>query len=1430
MLNFLKYRIEIRMKSLSLITCALTFVFGWANGQGGSYASGPIFGYQSVCANQVFEYYYPPLEQEFDNITWTVDGGGEMAWNSDVGTSAGQPARFSFTSNATIYVTLSRNNWSLTERMVISVTTPSVNLSGPSTICPGSPGTFTGTAFYSGTSPSFAWRINGYPIGSGTVSSNGNTSAFTPSTSINDQDVISVDMTVGDGGCSTGSVINSNGIQVTVLPYASSFNMSGISSICGNTSASFSAYNIVNGGASPTFQWKINGEYVNSEGGITIYNGGKNLTITGGTFSNNFSVTCEMTSNASCHAAAPPQTINVAVQPPKTLTAGISFPGNHTFCEGDLITFNASTNSAVGTHYTWMLNGTGVGGDSNSFATAAITQPQGSSNILKVTITSSESCLASNSVSFVSNIDGYLTISPVATPQVTLSVTNATICYNQPATFSASPSPANRIGSPNYVWKVNGAQRAQGSSPTISNSSIGSLVTGDMVSVFMTVTGSCLSSLSASSNSIQVIVPDPTTSFNLSGVSSICSSNSATFSAYNIVNGGSSPNFQWRINNEYVNSEGGITIYNGGKNLTIAGGIFSSNFSVTCEMTSNASCHSAALPQTINVTVQTPKTLTAGINVPGNYNFCEENPITFNASTNSTVGTHYSWTLNGSAVGGDSNSFITTSITQVQGDNNILKITVTSAESCLVSNSVSFVSNIDSYLTILPVVTPQVSLSVTNASICYNQPVIFIASASPTNRIGSPNYVWKVNGAQRAQGSSPTISSSSIAPLVTGDLVSVFMTVTGSCLSSLSASSNGIQVTVPDPASSFNLSGLSSICSSNSVTFSAFNVVNGGPSPNFQWKINDEYVNNEGGITISNSGKNLTVAGGTYSSNFSVTCEMMSNSPCHNAASPQTINVMVEIPKTLTAGISVSGNHNFCEGDPITFNASTNSNTGTHYLWALNGSAVGGDSNSFTTTSISGIPGDNTLTLEVTSGGCLINTSINAIYNLGNLTIATRPVAPVTQDTIVLYNATKALHASGAGNNQTYHWYNSSGNYLNQGLVFTTDPIVQNITFLVSIYNSVSNCESVKTSLNVSVNHPPIVNAGPDQVVTVPVGSVVFEGTATDQDGFIISTQWAQLSGPPAYLSGANTPTLTIINPNGGNYSFRFTATDNNHASSFDDVNLNANYPLNNYNWIREETISIGNVADPSAALLLKSDQKILTVNYIDGFGRASQTIGWQRSPSGKDIVQPSIYDVFGREKIKYLPFVSSENDGLFKKSPVVHSVDNIESYVGSPHYNFYNSNTSNSNKIINDAMPYAETIYEPSPLNRIVKQGAPGAVWQPTADPSDLNDHSIKKIYSMNVNTEVYQFLYYSSTGLVRLSATNSGFYTAGQLFSNKTFDENNNDVIEYVDKEGRVVCKKVKAGTTAYASTYYVYDDFGNLIVVLPPEGVNSLVSSQY
>jgi hypothetical protein len=199
------------------------------------------------------------------------------------------------------------------------------------------------------------------------------------------------------------------------------------------------------------------------------------------------------------------------------------------------------------------------------------------------------------------------------------------------------------------------------------------------------------------------------------------------------------------------------------------------------------------------------------------------------------------------------------------------------------------------------------------------------------------------------------------------------------------------------------------------------------------------------------------------------------------------------------------------------------------------------------------------------------------------------------------------------------------------------------------------------------------------------------------------------------------------------------------------------------------------------------------------------------------------VYDAFGRESYKYLP-VAIESNGRYKAGLVN---ETEHAYTGTA-ASFYA--TGSANKIADDAKPYAITVFEPSPLNRVIKQGAPGEAWQPIlTDPSyEDDDRSIKKKYVFNAENEVMRFDVISPTAPdVKPQLTRNGFYAPNNLFKNVTKDEQHHEVIEFTDKSGKVILKKVQASETEFAETYYVYDDFGNLVFVLPPEATKAIKS---
>jgi RHS repeat-associated protein len=237
------------------------------------------------------------------------------------------------------------------------------------------------------------------------------------------------------------------------------------------------------------------------------------------------------------------------------------------------------------------------------------------------------------------------------------------------------------------------------------------------------------------------------------------------------------------------------------------------------------------------------------------------------------------------------------------------------------------------------------------------------------------------------------------------------------------------------------------------------------------------------------------------------------------------------------------------------------------------------------------------------------------------------------------------------------------------------------------------------------------------------------------------------------------------------------------------------------------------------------AENVIKTTNYFDGLGRVIQSVNWQATPNKKDLIQPFMYDGFGREINQYLPITVNSNSGWYKPGLL-----NANGSLAGDANAFYSNGTSD--KITDDTAPYAKTVYDNSPLSRVIKQSSPGSVWQPDGNNSySSSDKTRKFSYEYNLNQEVLLWTYsYPSAsnplGLINAgSNSNLNFYSINQLYKNKTKDENQNEVIEYKDKENRVILKKVQVSGNIYAYTYYIYDDFGSLVCVLPPEAVSRL-----
>jgi hypothetical protein len=244
------------------------------------------------------------------------------------------------------------------------------------------------------------------------------------------------------------------------------------------------------------------------------------------------------------------------------------------------------------------------------------------------------------------------------------------------------------------------------------------------------------------------------------------------------------------------------------------------------------------------------------------------------------------------------------------------------------------------------------------------------------------------------------------------------------------------------------------------------------------------------------------------------------------------------------------------------------------------------------------------------------------------------------------------------------------------------------------------------------------------------------------------------------------------------------------------------------------------------------------TIQYFDGLGRPMQTVQVKGSPGYRDIVQPVVYDQYGREVQKYLPYTATAavSDGSYKANAVADQA----SFYNEPSGTAWNAPGVVTIPAVNGITPsYAQTVFEASPLNRVLEQGGPGAVWQPVS--GSTAGHTVKMEYTSNnlipmtgtdaANSRMAALYTISAIDAVdqKRTLSRSGYYGAGQLYVTVSKDENwvsgrAGTMEEYKDKEGHVVLKRTfnvqTGGALEVLSTYYVYDDLGNLAYVLPPK----------
>ena len=260
----------------------------------------------------------------------------------------------------------------------------------------------------------------------------------------------------------TAGIRVNDGTTSTVVPSVSILSNAASNIFCTGQTVTFTA-NPVNGGSTPSYQWKKNGTNIGTNSATCNYS----------SLSNNDVITVVMTSNLPCVSTAT-ATSNALTMVNGTATASVSLSASSgSICSGNSVNFTATPVNGGGTPtYQWKLNNINIGTNAPTYTSSSINN----NDQVKVVMTSSIGCATPNPAT--SNTIT-ITVSPVLTPTITIASVPAYPAGNgNPATFTTTVT--NGGATPNYQWLKNGTPISGATSAVL-----------NAANVFLTETYSC---------------------------------------------------------------------------------------------------------------------------------------------------------------------------------------------------------------------------------------------------------------------------------------------------------------------------------------------------------------------------------------------------------------------------------------------------------------------------------------------------------------------------------------------------------------------------------------------------------------------------------------------------------------------------------------------------------------------------------------------------------------------------------------------------------------------------------------------------------------------------------------------------------------------------------------------------------------------------
>jgi hypothetical protein len=803
-------------------------------------------------------------------------------------------------------------------------------------------------------------------------------------------------------------------------------------------------------------------------------------------------------------------------------SVSISANTGATICAGTSVTFTATPTGGTNLAYDWFIGTTSQSATGNTFTSSSLNNL----DKIKVVVTSSDDTSCSKESTILT-----MTVNPIRTPGVTISVPKQTICAGEDLTFTATPT--NGGNSPSYQWQINGGNVGTNSSTLSTSTQSITLNNNDKVTVIMTSNVTCPDPANnpKTSNELTITV-NPTLVPSVSITESnnnICPGDNITFTAIPI-NGGT-PSYQWKTDGTNV----------GTNSSTFSSTTLTDNQVVTVVMTSTATCASPTIATSNPVTIDVKPTIPAPPSaITGSTQVCPGTVVTY--SVTQVAGVKYNWTLPTGWSGASTTNSIDVTIGDY-GENGSISVTAEDATdgSCGASNSKTLAISVKPG-------TPAVPTIITSTlDICPNTTNTYTVA----NDIFATRYEWTLPSGWTGSSNSTSINATSNSS--GGDIKVKAINDCGESAEKIIAIT--IKPGIPTAPSAITRADQPNpICSGDSKNFSVTN----DPNVSYNWSVPVGWS-----ITNGNNSNAITVTAGNYGQNGTVT--VTATNSC-GTGTPSNLNVNIDPPAPTTVG-PISGDALVCSTKTGLNYSVTGQTTATGYTWTVptNWVITSGNNTNNITVNASSTPGNITVTADNSCGS-----SPPSSFSVGvTSSIPTQPLAITSS-----LDGNKNICPPANGITFSVPAVTGAASYLwtlpTAGWEITAGAGTRNITVKVTSAAAIgtqqvsvqavnicgNSTASVYTGIEVA-NHI-VTNAGADMTVckttnfapitinaSVLFGNSKFDPTfQTSGTGTFPSPSPKNESGPFTYqykptaadhAAGKVTITMTIPRPNGSN-------------------------------------------------------------------------------------------------------------------------------------------------------------------------------------------------------------------------------------------------------------------------------------------------------